>query len=155
MSSFATLLAQANPLQGFGGIGGSGELYLGILKSRTVVDAVIKRLDLQNREGKTFILKLPESYVRFDQNSLGKDGTITVSARNKDPKKAAQLANAFVDETIRRSVELYISKAGTERYFLEKRLEAVKVELNNAEDDLKAFQENIKQSRQMPRHCCR
>ncbi len=54
------------------------------------------------------------------------------------------MANTFVDELGRRSVELNLSKAGTERMFLEKRLEVVKQDLRNAENDMKAFQERYK-----------
>lgn len=145
LGSFASLLAQAGPLQGLGGFGGSGDVYLALLKSRTVVDAVVKRLDLQKREGKTLSLeaarKVTLAAVKF---SSAKDGIITVSANSKDPQKAAQLANTFVDEMIRRSIQLYLTKAGTERHFLEKRLETAKVDLKNAEGDLKTFQEQHK-----------
>ena len=49
-----------------------------------------------------------------------------------------------MDETVRRSVQLYLTKAGSERHFLEHRLETSKVDLKNAESDLKAFQEKHK-----------
>jgi tyrosine-protein kinase Etk/Wzc len=144
LGAFASLLVQASPLQGLGGMSGSGDLYLAVFKSRTVGDAVVKRLDLQ----KEYKAKNSEAARKTAQSSvkavLGKDGLITVSADSKDPQKAAQLANAFVDEMIKRSVQLYVSKAGTERSFLEKRLEAAKVELKNAESDLKTFQEKHK-----------
>ena len=140
----ASLLAQASPLQGLGGMSGSGDLYLAIFKSRTVADAVVKRLDLQ----KEYKAKNSEAARKAAQRSvkavLGKDGLITVSAHSRDPQKAAQLANAFVDEMIKRSVQLYVNKAGSERSFLEKRLETAKVELKNAESDLKTFQEKHK-----------
>ena len=140
----ASLLAQASPLQGLGGMSGSGDLYLAIFKSRTVADAVVKRLDLQ----KEYKAKNSEAARKAAQRSvkavLGKDGLITVSADSRDPQKAAQLANAFVDEMIKRSVQLYVNKAGSERSFLEKRLETAKVELKNAESDLKTFQEKHK-----------
>ena len=145
LGSFASMLAQAGSLPGLGGMGGSSDLYMGILKSRTVADAVIKRLDLQKTESKTLTLeaarKVTLAAVKF---SSGKDGIITVSANSKDPQKAARLANTFVDETIRRSIQLYLTKAGTERQFLEKRLETAKLDLKNAEGDLKTFQEQHK-----------
>jgi len=129
---------------GMGGLGGSTDLYLGILKSRSVADAVIKRLNLQ-KEFETETIdetrKRLESVVKF---KAGKDGIISIDADSKDPRKAAQLANTFVNELGRRSVELNLSKAGTERIFLEKRLELVKQDLHNAENDMKAFQEKYK-----------
>jgi len=142
----ASLLVQAGPLQGLGGLGGSGDLYLAISKSRTVADAVVKRLDLQKAEnGKTLTIEAARKAAMGSVKiEVGKDGIITVSAKNRDPRKAALLANTFVDETIKRSVQLYLTKAGSERTFLERRLEVVKVELKNAESDLKTFQEKHK-----------
>jgi uncharacterized protein involved in exopolysaccharide biosynthesis len=145
-AAFSALLSQAGGLAGLagGGLGGTTDLYLGILKSRSVFDAVIKRLDLQKEFKKKTIddtRKKVEGIVKF---KAGKDGIITVSADSKDPQKAALLANAFVDELTKRSVQLYIVKAGGERQFLEKRLEVVKLELKKAENDLKAFQEKYK-----------
>lgn len=146
LGSFASLLAQAGPLQGLGGLGGPGDLYLAITKSRTVADAVVKRLDLQKAEdGRTLTLESARNAARGAVKvAVGKDGIITVSASSRDPQKAADLANAFMNETIRRSVQLYISKAETERSFLEKRLEVVKADLKATESDLKAFQEKHK-----------
>ena len=142
----SALLSQAGGLAGLagGGLGGSSDLYMGILKSRSVADAVIKRLDLQT-EFKTTNLddtrRAVGSAVKFQ---AGKDGIISISADSKDPKKAALLANTFVDELSRRSVQLNLSKAGAERMFLEKRLEMVKQDLKNAENDMKTFQEKYK-----------
>ena len=142
----SALLSQAGGLAGFatGGLSGSADLYIGILKSRSVADAVIKRLDLQT-EYKTKNLDDTRSAVagavKFQS---GKDGIISISADSKDPKKAALLANTFVDELSRRSVQLNLSKAGTERVFLEKRLEMVKLDLTNAENDMRIFQEKYK-----------
>ncbi len=143
----SALLSQTGGLAGLaaGGIGGgSADLFMGILKSRSVADAVIKRLDLQT-EFRTKTIddarKMLEGAVKFQ---AGKDGIITISADNKNPQKAALLANTFVDELARRSIQLNLSKAGTERMFLEKRLEVVKQDLKNAENDMRAFQEKYK-----------
>ncbi|WP_298271272.1 GNVR domain-containing protein [Geobacter sp.] len=144
----SALLGQAGALAGLAGgsfgLGGGADLYIGILKSRSVADAIIKKLDLA-RELKT---KTPDETRNALQGMVkvqaGKDGIITITADNKDPRRAAQLANAFVEELGRRSVELNLSRAGTERVFLEKRLDVVKGDLKRAEDDLKAFQERNK-----------
>lgn len=150
----SALLGQAGglaALAGMGGIGGMGglgggttDLYLGILKSRSVADAVIKRLDLQTEfKAKTIddARKKLDARVKF---KAGKDGIISIDADSRDPRKAAQLANTFVEELGRRSVELNLSKAGAERMFLEKRLEMVKLDLRNAENNMKAFAEQNK-----------
>lgn len=144
----SALLSQAGGLAGLAaggiGLGGSADLYMGILKSRSVADAVIKKLELQ-KEFKTKTIddtrKKLESVVKFKS---GKDGIISIDADSMDPNKSALLANTFVDELGRRSVQLNLSKAGTERMFLEKRLEVVKQDLRNAENDMKSFQEKYK-----------
>jgi len=143
----SALLNQAGALAGMMGnmgLGGSADLYLGILKSRSVADAVISRLDLQKEfKSKTIdgARKRLEGAVKFQ---AGKDGIITISADSKDPAKAALLANTFVDELSHRSIQLNLTKVGTERIFLEKRLEVVKQDLRNAENNMKAFQVKYK-----------
>ncbi len=144
----SALLGQAGGLAGLAaggmGLGGSTDLYMGILKSRSVADAVVKRLNLQ----KEFKSKTPEDARRTLEGRVkfqaGKDGIISIAANSRDPAKAALLANTFVDELSRRSVQLNLSKVGTERIFLEKRLDVVKQALKNAENDMKTFQERYK-----------
>lgn len=127
-----------------GGLGGSSDLYMGILKSRSVADAVIQRLDLEKEfktSNKDVLRSSLQGLVKFQ---AGKDGIITISADYKDPRKAALLANTFVDELQKKSLQLNLTKAGTERSFLEKRLAVVKQELKTAEDGMKSFQEKYK-----------
>jgi uncharacterized protein involved in exopolysaccharide biosynthesis len=143
----AALLGQAGGLAGLAagmGLGGSGDLYLGILKSRSVADAVIKRYDL----AKEFKTRTPDDTRKALEGIVkmqaAKDGIITVTVDDKDPQRAAALANAFVEELGRKSVQLNLTKAGTERAFLEKRLEMVKDDLKRAENDLRSFEEKNK-----------
>ena len=114
------------------------------MKSRSVTDAVIKRLDLQ-AEFKTknadSIRAALQGLVKFH---AAKNGIITITADYKDPANAALLANTFIDELQKKSWQLNMTKASTERSFLEKRLEVVKQNLKVAEEDMKKFQEKNK-----------
>ena len=141
----ALLASMGGGLAGLaGGLGGSANLYLEILKSRSVADAVIKRLDLQ----KEFKSKNADSTRKTLQNRVkfqsSKDGIITITADYKDPAKAALFANTFVEELQNKSLQLNLTKASTERSFLEKRLVVVKQDLKTAEEDMKSFQEKNK-----------
>jgi uncharacterized protein involved in exopolysaccharide biosynthesis len=141
----ALLATMGGSLAGLaGGLGGSSDLYLGILKSRSVTDSVIKRLDLQ-KELKTKnaddTRKKLQDIVKFD---AGKNGIITITADSKDPAKAALMANTFVEELQKKSLQLNLTKASTERSFLEKRLVVVKQDLKSAEEEMKSFQEKYK-----------
>lgn len=127
-----------------GGLGGSADLYLGILKSRTVTDSVIKRLDLDSEfksKNADDTRKKLSGLVKFQ---AGKDGIITITADYKDPVKAALLANTFIDELQKKSQQLNLTKASTERSFLEKRLIVVRQDLKSAEDAMRSFQEKNK-----------
>jgi uncharacterized protein involved in exopolysaccharide biosynthesis len=147
-SGLSALLSQAGGLASLAaggmGLGGTSDLFMGILKSRSVADAVIKKLDLQKEFKAKTIDDARKKLLKVVVFKSGKDGIISIDADNKDPKKAALIANAFVEELGRRSVQLNLSKAGSERMFLEKRLEVVKLDLRNAENEMKAFQEKYK-----------
>src|SRR6185369_12968177 len=114
----SALISQAGGLAGLAGgmgLGSSADIYIGILKSRSLADSVIKRLDLHNEFKSKNIddtRKRLEGMVTF---KVGKDGIISIDSDNTDPKKAALLANTFVDELGRRSVQLNLSKASSER----------------------------------------
>jgi capsule polysaccharide export protein KpsE/RkpR len=54
------------------------------------------------------------------------------------------LANTFVEELGKTTVRLNLTRVGTEKVFLEKRLEIVKADLKKAEDELKAFAQQNK-----------
>lgn len=142
----SALLGQMGGLAGLAGgvLGGSADLYMGILKSRSVADAVIKRLDLQKRFKTKTLDDTRNALAGAVKCQAGKDGIITITAQSGDPKMAANLANVMVEELGVRSVQLNLTKVGTERAFLEKRLEVVKQDLTRAEDGLKAFQEKNK-----------
>jgi tyrosine-protein kinase Etk/Wzc len=116
--------------------GGDADLYLGILKSRSVSEAVVERLDLTKR------FRSKAAWRRVDGSIkalAGKDGIMTITAEDSDPKLAALLANTAADELGRTMVRLNLSKVGSEKMFLEERLEVVKRDLKAAEEDLKSF----------------
>ena len=140
-SGLSALLGQAGGLAGLatGGFGGGSDLYLGILRSRSVADAIIQRPDLAGRfKGQP--LEIARKKLETSVKVLaGKDGIISITAADTDPKRSALLANAFVEELGKMTVRLNLSKVGTERAFLEKRLALVKKDLKAAEDDLKSF----------------
>jgi tyrosine-protein kinase Etk/Wzc len=142
----SALLGQSAGLAGLapGGLGGNSDLYLGILKSRSVADAVIKRLDL----AKVYKANTLEAARRNLESTVkvqaGKDGIISITAEDKDPNLCALLANTVVDELGKTTVRLNLSKAGTERVFLERRLDLVKKDLRVAEDEVKTFAQKNK-----------
>lgn len=137
----SALLGQAGGLAGLaaGGLGGGSDICIGILRSRSIVDAVLNRPDISGWYKSQTPDDARTSLMGAVSVQGGKDGIISITADDENPKHAAILANAYVDELAKATVRLNLTKVGTERIFLEKRLEIVKKELQVAEDDLKRY----------------
>lgn len=123
----------------------TADLYVSMLKSEAVKDPVIERFNLLDIYGKKY---RTDAYRVLDKNtsvSVGKkDGIITIAVSDRDPKRAAAIANAYVDELEHLAVRMSVTGAGQNRSFLEERLVKSKADLSKAEDNLKAFQAKYK-----------
>ena len=71
----------------------------------------------------------------------GKDGIISIDVDDKDPKRAAGIANAYVDELYKLTQNLAVTEASQRRLFFEKQLKLAKDELVAAEIAMKKTQE--------------
>lgn len=117
------------------------DLYVSMLRSEAVKDPLIDRLRLLEAYHKKFRSDVYEILDRKTTFSVGKkDGIITISVKDKDPRRAAAMANAYVTELGRLAIRLNVTGAGQTRNFLEERLVKAKAELSKAEENLKAFQ---------------
>ena len=142
----AQLLGQGGGLValtgGVSGVKSQGELYVEIAKSRTVLDRIVDRFDL---------MKLYKARYREDarRTLLGsvkarddrKSGIIFLTVEDPDPKRAAEMANAFVEELKSLAGGLALSEAGQRRMFFEDQLRQTKVSLASAEEEVKGFQQ--------------
>jgi tyrosine-protein kinase Etk/Wzc len=141
MSQLASQLGSLGALGGLAGLKNPGEVYLGILGSRTVADEMIKRFDLQ-KVYKT--KKLSDAEKKLKNNSqfvAGKDGLITISVETHDAKLAADLANGYMDALREQNGRLALTDASQRRLFFEQQLEREKNALADAEVDLRKTQE--------------
>jgi capsule polysaccharide export protein KpsE/RkpR len=121
------------------GLKNPSDQYLAFIKSRTVQDALIDRFDLINRyeaDLRDDARKALQATARASSGS--KDGLITVEVDDKDPKFAAQLANAHVEELQKLLARLAVTEAQQRRVFFEKQLQSAKDNLTRAEQALKA-----------------
>lgn len=136
-SSAGALLNQLGGLAGMAGgslgLKNPNDLYVAMLKSRTVMESVAKRFDLQKiyeQATMTDTLKTLEGNVAI---SPGKDGIITVDVADKDPQLAANLANAFIDELNKLMQANALTDASQKRVFFEQQLRQAKDRLTDAE----------------------
>lgn len=145
----ASMMAQLGGLAAMAGISVSGatttDLYITMLKSETLRDSIIDRfnlLELLKAKYRADVYQTLEGKVKVEAGK--KDGVITISVDDKDPKLAAEIANAYVHELGNMAVRLNINGIEKNRGFLEERLAVARAELIKAEDALKAFQTSNK-----------
>lgn len=122
-------------LAGGFGLKNQSDMYVSFLTSRTVEDAMIQRFDLM-REYRT--KRMSDARKAFEQRSSvvasSKDGLIRLSVEDHNPKRAAEMANAYVEEFRKLSASLAITEAARRRLFFEQQLEEAKNKLTQAED---------------------
>jgi tyrosine-protein kinase Etk/Wzc len=125
------------------GLKNPGEIYISLLRSRTVEDALIQRFGLMTRY---HTKRLSDTRSAFDSHSkvvLGaKDGLITVSVTDKDPKMAADIANGYIDQFRKLSANLAITEASQRRSFFQQQLLESQENLASAEEALKTTEQS-------------
>jgi tyrosine-protein kinase Etk/Wzc len=141
----AALSAQLGNLSGIGALAGSSlglknpnDQFVGMLKSRTVEDAMVQHFGLMQEYHEDYpsdARKAFEKYATVDGS--GKDGLIHISIEDRDPNRAAELANGYIDQFRKLSEHLAITEASQRRLFFELQLEKAKDNLANAEESLK------------------
>ena len=151
-SSIASaLLGQMGNLGGLGALGsltgGLGlktpaDMYISMLTSRTVEDAMIRRFGLM---GEYKLKRMSEVRKELERRTTAvagtKDGMIRLTVEDGDPKRAAEMANGYVDEFRKVSATLAITEAARRRLFFER-------ELQQAKDDLTASEQAMQKTQQ-------
>ncbi len=121
------------------------DLYVTMLHSEAVKDPVIDKLGLMKRFEADYRVDLYKKLEDVVDTQVGKkDGVITISASDRDPRWAAALADAYIRELGNVVIRLNITGAGQNRLFLEHRLSSARADLSRAEDALKVFQSKNK-----------
>ena len=138
--------AAASMLQSLGALGGlaagaaglksPADQYVAFLKTRTIQDALIDRFDLMTRYESKLKQDARKDMDRLSRISTGKDGLITIEYDDKDPKVAAEIANAYVEELGKLLNRLAVTEAQQRRLFFEKQLVTAKDNLAKAEQAL-------------------
>ncbi len=139
--STSAVLAQLGSLAGLAGgavaagLKNPNDLYVGMLKSRTVADNLIQRFDLNKLYDKKYPSETRKQLEKETTIIAGKDGIITIEVEDRDPKRAADLANAYVDELFKLTTVLAVTEASQRRLFFERQLDLARVNLVKAETE--------------------
>ena len=136
-SGAAAALAQLGALAGMagavGGLKSPADLYIGLLKSRTVADRMIERFGMMKIESVKTREDARDILTRITGGEARRDGQITIKVVASDPRLAAAMANAYVEELASLTSRLAVTEAQKRRQFLEKELAKAKQNLVKAE----------------------
>ncbi|MGA9117260.1 MAG: Wzz/FepE/Etk N-terminal domain-containing protein [Bacteroidota bacterium] len=139
------LMRSFSPARALGGLTGNTETdrYMAILKSGKVLGAVIGKFDLVNVYGITSypMEKTTKELLNNVEFRAEPEGNLTVTVYDRDPRRAADMANYFVEMLNRVNTELQSANARGNRLFVEERYRKNLTDLAAAEDSLRAFQQ--------------
>jgi len=124
----------------FLGLKSTSDIFVGILSSRTVQDKLIQQFDLKKLYRDSRMEDARKDLAEHTGISVDrKSQIISLTVTDHDPKRAAAIAQAYVEELNRLVAELSTSSARRERIFLEERLKAVSQDLEAAEKEFSLF----------------
>jgi len=146
----SALMNQLGNLGSLAALTGSGlglknpaEMYVSLLTSRTVEDAMIQRFGLMQEYREKRLSDTREKLeTRTTAVAGAKDGLIRLSVEDRDPDRATELANGYVEEFRRLSASLAITEAARRRLFFEQQLQQAKENLAVAEEAMKKTEES-------------
>ena len=145
-------------LSGSGGAGGAGalaqglgitlpgmpatptDIFVAMLKSRIMADAVIKQFDLMKLYNDKTMQDARKDLESDTTIKVSKEKVIKVTVEAKNPQLASDIANFYVANLDRLNRTLNVTKSGQNRVFIEKRLVETKTNLVKAEEALREFQ---------------
>ena len=144
-SSLSTMLSSQSEglgamamLAGGLGFGNRNEMYVAMFRSEPVEDSMVRRFDLMREYHAKYLSQARkdfEKHVTIDADD--KDDLIHIAVEDHDPRRAAELANGYVDQFRKLSQNLAISEASQRRIFFEQQMDQTKAQLVDAEEALK------------------
>ncbi len=141
-STAASVLSSLGPLAGLAagsGLQTPSDQYVSLMRSVSVSDRIIDAFGLMEQYKTKFRVdarKLLGENARF---AIGKkDGLITVEVDDLSPQRAADMANAYVDELRRMTESIALTEAQQRRKFFEGQLQQTKEKLVLAQQALQA-----------------
>ncbi len=116
--------------------------YVAIVKSATVRDDVIRKFDLRNVYDleDDYYEKVIKEYESNVEIEIADEGNLTVTVYDKDPQRAADMANFMMERLNDINTELSITTAKANREFIEKRYLQNNHEIDSLENAMQNFQ---------------
>jgi uncharacterized protein involved in exopolysaccharide biosynthesis len=117
------------------------DLYIGLLNSRSIQDALVQQFQLAEVYHLQRPTELREQLAGRTRIQITKEGLITVSVEDRDPVRSAALANGYAEALRSITKRLAMSEAGQRREFYDEQVRQAKNDLERAESALSAVQQ--------------
>lgn len=138
-AALQSLGALAGLAGGAAGIKSPADQYVALMQSTTVEDRLIERFKLMEVYEAKFKADARKALELNSRISIGKkDGLLTVEVDDRDPQRAADIANAYIEELRSLTSNLAMTEAQQRRAFFEKQLAETKAKLAAAQRALQA-----------------
>lgn len=138
----ASALSSLGNLSGLAALSGSvgrssGDQYVSLLQSATVTQSIVDRFGLMSVYGVKYRIDARQKLAGNVRVSLGKrDGLISIEVDDKNPQRAADIANRFVEELRTVTSSLAVTEAQQRRAFFEQQLTSARDALVQAQRSL-------------------
>ena len=122
------------------GVRPSTALFVSLLHSSTISSHLVDRFQLQAAYHKRYAVDAAKKLARRTTISDDKkSGVITITVEDRDPVRARDLTQAYLDELNHLLVQTNNSSAHQERIFIEERLRSVSKDLEDAQQRLSEY----------------
>jgi len=145
MAPFASASAGSMAALASGGLSlkSPNDLYIGILTSRPIADAIIQKFDLVKSYHARDMTAARKRLTKYTTIQSEKSGLISIEITDKDKVRAAEMANSYTEQLRSITQTMAATEASQRRQFYERQLKEAKDDLVAAET---AFQQ-VEQTR--------
>ncbi len=117
------------------------DTYTGVLASRTVADDLIAQFDLEKAYHQKTLYSTRIALKHHTKLEAARGYLIRISVEDRDPQRAAAMANAYVDALWRVNRRLALTTGSQRRLFFEQQVEAERKPLADAEEAFREIQQ--------------
>lgn len=123
------------------GLASPSDLFAAILESNTLMEEIVDRFDLQ----RVYKVKKKSDAIRklrkHSEMDVTDEGIVVVKVEDKDPERAARMAESFVEILDEFNREKRMTQGKRVRIFVEEQLREAEGALAGSEESLREFQE--------------
>ncbi len=127
---------------GLGSLKNPNDIYIGLLNSRPVADAIIRRFGLESLYQARDMTAARKKLAGYTAVASEKNGFIAVAVTDRDKQRAAAMANAYTEELRVLTKTLAVTEASQRRLFYEEQLKFARESLIEAEVSFQQVQQS-------------